>query len=199
MEWITDNDGKRFFAREFNKGDIPDFKQHLLISCTSESFLPMHFIDSADKITAFYRIDGFVCLRELLTRLESHSENTAITLSRLFSMILRRLLESEDLFLDIDDLILDVDSVFVHAKDQNVKLAYQSRVEIQPTLQESFLALLRLVTEIINDDQWNAYSEKIQRQSIDENLGLTGILKSITEQSRSMLDRKWPEREHLRA
>lgn len=198
MEWITDNDGKRFFTIVFKKGDIPNFKQHILATCESDCFLPMHFIDSAEGITAFYRMDGFISLQELLTRQEWFCENTATTLCRLFSMILRRLMEAEDLFLDLDDLLLDLNSVFLHAKERNVKLAYQSRVGIHPTLQKSFLELLKFTTEIVNDEQWNAYSEKIQRQAIDENLGLTGILKSTTEQSRCILERKWPVRENLR-
>lgn len=198
MEWITDNDGKRFFTREFKKGDIPNFKQQILAICENDSFLSMHFIDSADGITAFYRMDGFVSLRELLTRQDWLCENTATTLCRLFSMILRRLMEAEDLFLDLDDLLLDLDSVFLHAKERNVKLAYQSRVGTYLTLQKSFLELLKFTTEIVNDEQWNVYSEKIQRHAIDENLGLTGILKIITEQSRCILERKWPVKEHLR-
>lgn len=199
MEQIIDIDGKRFFTREFKKDDIPNFKQHLLTTCASECFLPMHFIDSIHGMTAFYRMDGFITLNEWLSRQDWLREEPAGTLSVMFSMILRRLMEAEDLFLNLDDLILDDNSVFIHSKDRYVNLAYQSRVGTHQALQVSVLSLLKSTTEIVNDEQWNVYSDELQRVAKEENLGLTGILKRTIEQSRWILERKWPEKEHLRA
>lgn len=196
---ITDCDGKRFLIKEFRTDDIISYKQHLLTVGASGSFLPMHFIASATGLTAYYRIDGFVAFPEWLAQQDWLGEVQAAKLCGIFSQILRRLLEAEDLFLDLEDLILDSDSVFMHTKERYVKLAFESRAGYHQPLQRSFLALLNSTTSIIDDEQWSIYSEEILRQSKEENWGLTGILKKTTEQSRYILERKWPERENFRA
>jgi len=113
-------EGKNTFTIEYERGSIKDFEKRILTEGRCESFLPVSFVATSEKETAFYNVSGYHKLADL--KIENSNEMMCILEKCIFALI-----ESGNYLLNAKKLLLSAETVFFSAGGKELRFAYVPR------------------------------------------------------------------------
>lgn len=168
--------GKRNLKIQLSRESIPFYQKEILKLSSTNFFLPMRFVFQELNCLIFYDCSERISLEQYLkgkksVGIQSFVEEGIVLLEHL----LEQIQQGENHLLFLDDYQLCLETLFVYEKKQRIESMFLPK-ENKNDFSEEWEKLLTSIESVVEDPQWNVYSQRLKKVQKEMNLGVQELL-----------------------
>ncbi len=171
---------------------IKGYERKMLCRSECPNILPMYFQSEDGEEKAYYDFTGFLPLEDYVKKNLASAENVRKDHGQvrfaldILSRVLSNLMDMENYLLCAGRAAIGLDVIFIDPANGEVRFAYYPEGKSEVNLQTRILRLIDTMCELFNSAEAVAYFWNFKEQIILNNLGLSGMIRSLSNMQREV-------------